>query len=393
MNRIYLKAGDLIRENIPFCLVTAISGSGRFNSLIGIKGLAEENATGQVELQIISNGGAVSNRVQGEGRANEVVKQIFARLAQELAQECLINQQLMLKTVLVEEEEITLFVEPIATDPELIILGAGHIARPLAKMAKMLDYQITVYDDRPDFANTKFFTAGERIICDSFDKISSHDIVKQNSIVVVVTRGHQHDLTCLDQLIGKKLTYLGMIGSRRRSLEVRQLLLRQGFSQEGVDFLHAPIGLDIGADTPEEIAISILAEITKERRKGWKKGNLLALDKKTFVGSIDRGAYQVLKLLAEKARNNEQDPMALATIVKTMGSTPRKAGAKMIINGIGQTFGTIGGGCGEAEVKVTALDVISSSEPALVRVNMNNDVAGDEGMVCGGAMEVFIEPL
>jgi xanthine dehydrogenase accessory factor len=393
VNNIYLQAGELIRENNPFCLITVINGSGRFNRLIGVKWLALENGAGQVELYQSNNSGANDSRHREAGKADEEAEKIFAGVVRELAQECLYNQQLMLKTVPVEDEEITLLIEPVTADPELIILGAGHIARPLAKMAKMLDYKVTVYDDRPDFANVKFFPDVERIICDGFANILSRNIVKQNSIVVVVTRGHQHDLTCLGQLIGKKLTYLGMIGSRRRSLEVRQLLLRQGFSQEAIDFLHAPIGLDIGADTPEEIAISILAEIIKERRKAWKKGNLLALDKKTFVGSVDRGAYQVLKLLAEKAGSSEQEPMALATIVKTIGSTPRKAGAKMIVTGIGQTLGTIGGGCGEAEVKVTAFEVISSREPALVRVNMNNDVAGDEGMVCGGTMEVFIEPL
>lgn len=164
------------------------------------------------------------------------------------------------------------FIEHQAKSPELIILGGGHIALPLAKVARILGYHITVIDDRPSFANTSRFDLADRVICNEFKK-AIHDLnISTNAFVVIVTRGHQHDKACLEAVITSSAAYIGMIGSRRRVKALKAELLNEGVNSEAISKVYTPIGFDIGAETPEEIAISILAQIISVHRGG-KRGN------------------------------------------------------------------------------------------------------------------------
>ena len=152
---------------------------------------------------------------------------------------------------------------------ELIICGGGHVGQAVAKAGALLDFKITVIDDRPEFASReKFPDPGVRLITGDFTEALRAMKVTQASHVVIVTRGHRHDEICLREVIEKPARYIGMIGSRRRATTIREHMRREGVGAEHLRRVYSPIGLDIGAITPEEIALAILAEITLARRGG-----------------------------------------------------------------------------------------------------------------------------
>lgn len=287
----------------------------------------------------------------------------------------------------------TVMVEPYLPSSELVILGGGHISLPLAKLGKMLGYRVAVADDRADFASPARFPEVDRVVCCSFENIRDRLGFGPGSSVVIVTRGHQHDLDCLRQVAGYPLAYLGMIGSRRKIRMIKQQLTEEGFSEKDLEAVHMPIGLDIGAQTPEEIAVSIAAELVMVRRGGSARPlNTGPAEAGAEARSFQMPSSMDLEILSQAVKSaGGEVPAALATIVRTWGSTPRKAGARMIIYRDGRASGTIGGGCGESEVRREALNVMDESLPRLYRVALDADTAADEGMVCGGAMEVFIE--
>ena len=163
-----------------------------------------------------------------------------------------------------------LYVEAQCAVPELLIVGAGHIARPLHRLGAMLDFRVTVADDRPEYANREWFPEAWRVelidFSDPFEKIE----VTPNTYVVLVTRGHKYDYDCIRQMLQMEArpAYLGMIGSRRRVRAAFEALVADGVDPERLKDVHAPIGLDIGAETPEEIALAIAAELVAVRRGG-----------------------------------------------------------------------------------------------------------------------------
>lgn len=169
----------------------------------------------------------------------------------------------------VEVEGRRLVVEVARPAQELIICGAGHVGQAVARAGILLGFKVLVIDDRPEFANRKFFPdeAVKLVAADFVESIRALNITRASHLVIV-TRGHRHDEICLREVIESKAAYLGMIGSRRRTTTIRSRLLKEGISKESLERLRAPIGLDIGALTPEEIAVSIMAEIIMLRRGG-----------------------------------------------------------------------------------------------------------------------------
>lgn len=165
-----------------------------------------------------------------------------------------------------EETTITLFADPIFPLPEMVILGGGHVAQPLAALAKRTGFQVTVIDDRPDFANPARFPEADRLICADFAQALTEIQVGPQSYIVIVTRGHQYDYFCLRETISLPAAYIGMIGSRAKVRGTKERLRAEGIDAELIEQVHAPIGINIGAETPEEIAVSIMAEIICVRR-------------------------------------------------------------------------------------------------------------------------------
>jgi xanthine dehydrogenase accessory factor len=162
-----------------------------------------------------------------------------------------------------------LFLDPIAGAQRLVIAGAGHIAQPLAQLGAMLGFHVTVIDDRAAFANRERFPAADEIVVRPFAAAIAALNLDRHCYLVSVTRGHSFDeevvRTALERTQG---AFIGMIGSRRRVRATLDRLAESGVPGERLEQVHAPLGIDIGAETPEEIAVSIIAEIVRERRTG-----------------------------------------------------------------------------------------------------------------------------
>ena len=167
-----------------------------------------------------------------------------------------------------------LLLEPPTTVVKLLILGAGHIALPLATMAKIVGFEVTVVDDRPSFANSARFSTADTIICNDFERAIEEININPQTFVVIITRGHRYDKVCLQKVIKQPAAYIGMIGSRKRVKALIAELEEEGVPSELLQKLYSPIGLKIGAETPEEIAVSILSELIKVQRELDQNGKM-----------------------------------------------------------------------------------------------------------------------
>jgi xanthine dehydrogenase accessory factor len=165
-----------------------------------------------------------------------------------------------------------ILIEPIIPAPVLYIFGAGHISIPLSIIGKMLDFAVTVIDDRREFANKDRFPAVDEIYAEDMKQVFNKLNVNESSYIVIVTRGHAHDEVVLEWAITTPAYYIGMIGSKTKNTTIFNHLKQRGVSQETLGRVHAPIGLSIYAETPEEIAVSIMAEIIKEKRASSPNG-------------------------------------------------------------------------------------------------------------------------
>jgi xanthine dehydrogenase accessory factor len=169
-------------------------------------------------------------------------------------------------TVVLENYNVIL--EPITFPETAFIIGAGHVAQPTAHMAALVGFRVVVMDDRKDFANPKRFPdADDVVVLNNFENPFDAISIDQNSFVIIVTRGHLHDKTVLGKTLKTNAGYIGMIGSRKKRDAIYQQLINEGFTEDDLKRVHSPIGLDIGAETPEEIAVSIVSELIAEKRK------------------------------------------------------------------------------------------------------------------------------
>ena len=162
--------------------------------------------------------------------------------------------------------QMTVYIEPVEPAPQLYIIGAGHVGHQLGQVARPVGFRIHVLDDREKFANVERFPDADEVIVDSIPDWLHKAEIPPSAYVVVVTRGHQHDLDALRSLAARDLRYIGLIGSKAKVKKIYDALVEEGMPVECLSRIHAPIGLDIGAVSPEEIAISILAELIAVRR-------------------------------------------------------------------------------------------------------------------------------
>jgi xanthine dehydrogenase accessory factor len=163
------------------------------------------------------------------------------------------------------------FIEPIAGKPRLVVFGAGHVGARIAEAATFAGWRVTVVDDRADFADSARLPFVERAVVCDFHDVASAVALDGDSYVVIATRGHQHDVVLAGQVASLRLRYLGMLGSRRKVALTAKVLREWGVSEDAIGRMHAPVGLSIGADTPEEIAVSVVAEMIAERRDGSRR--------------------------------------------------------------------------------------------------------------------------
>lgn len=276
-----------------------------------------------------------------------------------------------------------IFRERIGRIPKLVICGGGHVSIPIIHMGKMLGFRVTVIEDRPKFADHARAAGADSVICESFAGGLAQIQGDSDSWFIIVTRGHRYDQECLEAILKKRRAYVGMMGSRRRVAIVKDQLEKRGINREILDDVHAPIGLKIKAETPEEIAVSVMAEIIQARNS---RGKSAGYSEEMLACIFEREGDR-----QEGARQKK----VLSTIISRKGSAPRGIGTKMLILEDGSTIDTIGGGCVESEIIQKALVMMRTDTPQfqVCTVDMTADAAEDEGMVCGGVVEVMLERI
>jgi xanthine dehydrogenase accessory factor len=163
---------------------------------------------------------------------------------------------------------VEIFIEPVSEEPMVFIFGAGHLSYHICRLAKSVNFRVTVCDDRAEFANQGRFPDADSIVVESFETVFDRIDVTKNSYIVIVTRGHESDQTVLEKAVKTDAKYVGMIGSKRKTLTILKRLQEKGIPRETLRRVYSPIGISIGAVTPQEIALSIVCELTKIRRLG-----------------------------------------------------------------------------------------------------------------------------
>jgi xanthine dehydrogenase accessory factor len=178
------------------------------------------------------------------------------------------NQSRLPAGTLTTKEGAKILLERLTRPPQLYIFGAGHISLYLCALTKLVGFQVTLFDDRVDFANPQRFPEADAIVVRSFEEILAQHSFDAEAYLVIVTRGHLHDYQIVRQLLKAPHRYVGMIGSRHKRAVIFKALADDGFTESQIQSIHSPIGLDIYAETPEEIAVSITAELIQVRREG-----------------------------------------------------------------------------------------------------------------------------
>jgi xanthine dehydrogenase accessory factor len=177
-----------------------------------------------------------------------------------------LNQDPKYDTGLVCGGTLDIFLEPVLPSALLYIFGAGHVATSLYRIAKDSGFDVVIVDDRETYANPQRFPEAREVIAEDFDRAMARVYPSEFSYIVIVTRGHRDDMRVLRWAVQTKARYVGMIGSKRKTIGIFRELRREGLAAKLFERVHAPVGLDIGAVTPEEIAVSITAELIAARR-------------------------------------------------------------------------------------------------------------------------------
>ena len=268
------------------------------------------------------------------------------------------------------------FIEHLKRQAHLVICGGGHVSQQVIELAGKVGFHVTVLEDRPYFADRAREAGADLVLCDAFEKSLQGIAGTPDTYFLVVTRGHRFDRACLEQILKKPYAYVGMMASRGRSALLKKQMAEDGFDRKALDEMHTPVGLSIHAETPEEMAVSIVAELIQIKNQTKKTAGYDSLLMEYLTGVKEPG-----------------QPKVLATIIARRGSAPRSIGTKMLVLGDGRIIGTIGGGCMESEVQHQCLRLLreENAKTRIVCADMTVSQAEDEGMVCGGTIDVFLE--
>ena len=277
---------------------------------------------------------------------------------------------------ILELENNRVFLEQLSRGRKLVICGAGHVSLSLIRMGVMLDFEVTVIEDREEFASRAGEAGAHQVICRPFEEALDGLAGDETTAFVIMTRAHIHDVDCLRRILTKPYAYAGMMGSRSRTGMIREQMLQEGFDAGKVQALHMPIGLPIGSRTPEEIAVSVMAELISvmngsDQSEGFPPG-------------------MAEELAGLRVTEKTKPERVLAMIVGKSGEAPRRPGTKMLVRKDGSFLGTVGGGSAEAQMLQSAREMLreGSTQSRLVRISMQKGT-----MHCGGEIEVFLLPL
>lgn len=243
---------------------SAEGGSAAAGTVVGVSGSAPTHTGARLALvRHPAHGTGTHGSLGGDALDAVAIEQLGAALDDNRARDGI-------RVLEVAGGQVELYVEVRRAIRELIVVGAGHVAQPMAHMGAMLGYRVTVLDDRPDFATRERFPDADRLIRADFSDPFADVALHERSFLLLVTRGHKYDYECLVRALraDPAPAYIGMIGSRRRVRATYVQLLEEGFDRALLERIHAPVGLDIGAETPEEIAVSVAAELVMLDRGG-----------------------------------------------------------------------------------------------------------------------------
>ena len=237
VSRIKQKGGSAI-------LATLVSVDGDFPKGEGSKVLIEPSGE---KVGSLLGGAELEKRILREGEAQ----------LEEKKPKVLVFRQ--------EDRKMEVLLEPVFSEPTIYIFGGGHISEQLAPLAKKVHFKVVVVDDREMFANRERFPEADEVIVSEFEKCFDQLNIDDSSYIIIVTRGHLYDGFVLEQALRTNARYIGMIGSKKKIKTLYEILVKKGVSKETLNRVHAPIGLDINSETPEEIAVSIVAQLIKTR--------------------------------------------------------------------------------------------------------------------------------
>lgn len=270
----------------------------------------------------------------------------------------------------VELDGVRWLLEILKPEARLIICGAGHVALACLRMAKLLGMDVTVLEDREEYAQAAEEAGADRVLCKPFRESIRELENTDNCKYLVMTRAHKMDQDCLEEIFRKPYSYVGMLGSPKKIAALRSNLVQAGIEEAHFEKLHSPVGLDIGAKTPAEIGVSVMAELIQLQNSG-----------KEEMCSYSR------EMLGRQALH----PAAgiLCTLVDNGGGSPRNPGTKMLVYSSDDRIGTIGGGVLEG----TAIrEAVKMLEEGMERKIIHSGVDGnDSGMACCRNAEVLLE--
>jgi xanthine dehydrogenase accessory factor len=251
MNReVFTAVAEALERGEPAALVTIVATTGSTPQRVGAKMLVfgDGRTVGTIGGGCYENDAFWKAREAITSRRPQLVKY---ELSDDFAQE----------SGLICGGQMEVYIEPVEPSPELYVIGAGHVGYHLARLAHEVGFLIHVVDDREKFANRERFPDAAEVVAEDIPAWVERSSLPPHAYVVVVTRGHNNDLDALRALAPRDLRYLGLIGSRAKVARIYDALTDEGMPADLLRRVHAPIGLDIGAVTPQEIAVSILAEL------------------------------------------------------------------------------------------------------------------------------------
>jgi xanthine dehydrogenase accessory factor len=273
---VFAALAEALERGEEVALVTIVASTGSTPQRVGAKMLvyADGRTVGTI------GGGCYEN--EAFWKAREVIKarkplNVHFELTDDIAEE----------TGLICGGQMEVFIEPVEPSPDVYVFGAGHVGYFLGRMAHEVGFRVHVVDDREKFASRERFGDGIDVIVHDIPEWLQTHTLPSTSYAVVVTRGHKHDIDALRALVRSPLRYVGLIGSRAKVRRIFDALQTEGISAGALGVVHAPIGLDIGAITPQEIAVSILAELIAVKHGKVADGHVAAVSMR-WEGAVRR---------------------------------------------------------------------------------------------------------
>lgn len=252
---LYTYMAGLAQEGVPFVLATILGATGSTPRGAGAK-------------MVVLGDGSIVDTIGGGTFEKQVIQDALVALARRVSG----IKEYQLRPIGEGEHalgmicggEARVLLEVHEPDKTLLVIGAGHIGQRLCQMAKLLDFRVVVLDSREEAVTLERFPAADQLICADPEKTAAAFSIDETTHIVIVTHGHMHDTAALRAVVASAAAYIGMIGSQRKVRTVLGELAAEGVEQAFLARVHAPIGLDLGGQTPGEIALSILAEITAD---------------------------------------------------------------------------------------------------------------------------------